>query len=102
MTQLERTRDQIVDEFSTVLNEAEDLLKKAGQESGEKARDLRAQVEKKLLTAKLRLQEVEGQALDQAKRAARYTDDMVHDHPWQAIGVAVAVGFVAGLLMNRR
>lgn len=102
MTQLERARDQIVDEFTTVLNEAEDLLKKAGQESGDKARDLRAQVEKKLLTAKLRMQEIEGQALDQAKRAARYTDDVVHDHPWQAIGVAVAVGFVAGLLMNRR
>ena len=67
MTQLERARDQIVDEFSTVLNEAEDLLKKAGQESGDKARDLRAQVEKKLLTAKLRLQEIEGQAVDQAK-----------------------------------
>ena len=102
MTQLERARDQIVDEFTTVLNEAEDLLKKAGQESGDKARDLRAQVEKKLLAAKLRMQEIEGQALDQAKRAARYTDDVVHDHPWQAIGIAVAVGFVAGLLMNRR
>jgi ElaB/YqjD/DUF883 family membrane-anchored ribosome-binding protein len=102
MTQLERARDQIVDEFSTVLNEAEDLLKKAGQESGDKARDLRAQVEKKLLTAKLRLQEIEGQALDQAKRAVRYTDDVVHDHPWQAVGIAAAVGFVVGLLLNRR
>lgn len=102
MTQLERARDQIVDEFSTVLNEAEDLLRKAGQESGDKARDLRAQVEKKLLTAKLRLQEIEGQALDQAKAAARYTDDLVHDHPWQAIGIAAAIGLLAGLLMNRR
>ena len=88
MTQLERARDRcIFDEFSTVLNEAEDLLKKAGQESGDKARDLRAQVEKKLLTAKLRLQEIEGQALN---RAVRYTDDVVHDHPWQAVGIAAA------------
>ena len=102
MTQLERARDQIVDDFSTVLNEAEDLLKKAGQESGDKARDLRAQVEKKLLTAKLRLQEMEGQAVDQAKAAAHYADDLVHDRPWQAIGIAAAVGFLAGLLMNRR
>jgi ElaB/YqjD/DUF883 family membrane-anchored ribosome-binding protein len=102
MTQLERARDQIVDDFSTVLNEAEDLLRKAGQESGDKARDLRAQVEKKLLTAKLRLQELEGHALDQAKAAARYTDDLVHDHPWQSIGIAAAIGFVAGLLLNRR
>jgi len=26
----------------------------------------------------------------------------VHDNPWTAIGVAAAIGFVAGLLLNRR
>jgi ElaB/YqjD/DUF883 family membrane-anchored ribosome-binding protein len=41
-------------------------------------------------------------AADRAKEAARATDDYVHDHPWQMVGVAAAVGFVAGLLMNRR
>ena len=98
----ERTRDKIVDEFSTVLYEAEKMLKKAATETGDKARNLRDQVESKLLHAKLRLQELEGQAVDRAKVAARATDDFVHDHPWQAIGVAAAVGFVVGLLMNRR
>lgn len=103
MTQpFERTRDQIVDDFGVVLNEAEDLLKRAGQETGDKARDLRAQVESKLLHAKLKLQEMEGKALDQAKAAARVTDDYVHDNPWISIGVAAAVGFVVGLLLNRR
>jgi len=86
MTQLENARNQIVDEFSTVLNEAEDLLKKAGQETGDKARDFRALAEKKLLTAKLRIQQLEGQAVDQAKAAVRYTDDYVHDHPWASVG----------------
>jgi ElaB/YqjD/DUF883 family membrane-anchored ribosome-binding protein len=98
----QRSRDQLVDDFSAVINEAEDLLKKASSESGERARDLRAQVESKLLAAKLRLQEMEGVAVDRAKEAARATDDYVHDHPWQALGIAAAVGFVAGLLMNRR
>ena len=37
-----------------------------------------------------------------AKAAARATDDYVHDNPWQAIGAAAAIGFLAGLLMNRR
>ena len=55
MSQLENARNQIVDEFTTVLNEAEDLLKKAGEETGEKARDFRARAEQKLLTAKLRI-----------------------------------------------
>jgi ElaB/YqjD/DUF883 family membrane-anchored ribosome-binding protein len=96
------SREKLVDDFSAVLTEAEDLLKRAANESGERAKDLRSQVEAKLLAAKLRLQEIEGEAVDRARVAARITDDYVHDNPWQAIGVAAAVGFIAGLMMNRR
>src|SRR5438270_12250106 len=98
----QNTRDRMVDQFSTVLTEAEDMLKRAANETGEKAKDLRAQVEAKLLAAKLQLQELQGMAADRAKEAARATDDFVHDHPWQVVGIAAAIGFVAGLLMNRR
>jgi ElaB/YqjD/DUF883 family membrane-anchored ribosome-binding protein len=99
---MERTRDQLVDDFSAVLSEAEDLLQKASHETGDRARDLRAQVEAKLLAAKLRLQELQGEAVDRARDAAHATDDYVHDNPWQAVGVAAAVGFVVGMLMTRR
>jgi ElaB/YqjD/DUF883 family membrane-anchored ribosome-binding protein len=95
-------RDKLVDEFSAVLAEAEEMLKRAATETGDKARDLRSQIETKLLQAKLNLQELEGQAVDQAKAAARATDDYVHDKPWQAVGVAAAVGFLVGLLIGRR
>jgi ElaB/YqjD/DUF883 family membrane-anchored ribosome-binding protein len=98
----DRNRENIIDEFSGMLGEAEDMLKRAADETGEKARDLRSQVETKLLHAKLRLQELQGQAMDQAQQAARATDDLVHDYPWQAIGIAAAVGFVAGLMINRK
>lgn len=99
---IERTRDQLVDDFATVLTEAEDMLKKASNESGDRARDMRAQVEAKLLAAKLRLQEMQGDAVDRARDAARATDDYVHDNPWQAVGVAAGVGFIVGMLMTRR
>jgi ElaB/YqjD/DUF883 family membrane-anchored ribosome-binding protein len=78
------------------------MLKKASNETGDRARDMRAQVEAKLLAAKLRLQEMQGDAVDRARDAARATDDYVHDNPWQAVGVAAAVGFVVGMLMTRR
>jgi ElaB/YqjD/DUF883 family membrane-anchored ribosome-binding protein len=98
----EQARTNMVDEFSAVLTEAEDMLQRAATETGERAKDLRSQVEAKLLNAKLRLQELQGQAIDRAKDTARATDDYVHDHPWQAIGIAAAVGVMVGLLMNRR
>ena len=41
-------------------------------------------------------------ALDRAKATARATDEYVRDNPWQALGVAAAVGVLVGLLMSRR
>jgi ElaB/YqjD/DUF883 family membrane-anchored ribosome-binding protein len=95
-------RERLVDDVAAVLAEAEEMLKRASVETGDRARDLRSQVETQLLRAKLKLQEIEGEAIDHAKAAARATDDYVHDHPWQAVGIAAAVGVVVGLLMNRR
>jgi ElaB/YqjD/DUF883 family membrane-anchored ribosome-binding protein len=95
-------RERLVDDLAAVLAEAEEMLKRASVETGDKARDLRSQVETQLLRAKLKLQEIEGEAIDHAKAAARATDDYVHDHPWQAIGIAASVGLLIGLLMNRR
>jgi ElaB/YqjD/DUF883 family membrane-anchored ribosome-binding protein len=95
-------RERLVDEFVAMLSDAEELLKRAGNETGERARDLRAQVEGKLLAAKLRLQELEGEAVDRAREAARYIDDDVHENPWRAIGIAAAAGLVIGLLISRR
>jgi ElaB/YqjD/DUF883 family membrane-anchored ribosome-binding protein len=99
---MDLSRESLLDDFSAMLTEAEDLLRRAGNETGERAKDLRAQVEAKLLAAKLRLQELEGEAVDRARDAARVTDDYVHDNPWRAIGVAAAAGFLIGMLLNRR
>lgn len=98
----ERSREALVKDFSDVLAEAETLLKQASKETGDKATDLRTQVEAKLRSAKMRLQDLQDDALDSAKAAARVTDDYVHDNPWQAIGVAAAIGFLVGLVISRR
>ena len=98
----ERSRDALVKDFTDVLSEAETLLKQAGKESGERASDLRSQVEAKLSSAKMRLQDLQDDAIDRAKAAARVTDDYVRDNPWQAIGVAAAIGFLVGLVVSRR
>jgi ElaB/YqjD/DUF883 family membrane-anchored ribosome-binding protein len=98
----ERSRDSLVKDFTEVLTEADALLKQATKETGERAIDLRAQDETKLRAAKAKLQDVQGEAMDRAKVAARATDEYVRDNPWQALGVAAAVGVLIGLLMSRR
>jgi ElaB/YqjD/DUF883 family membrane-anchored ribosome-binding protein len=98
----ERSREALVKDFTDVLAEAESLLKQAAKESGEKASDLRGQVEAKLRSAKIRLHDLSDDASESAKAAARVTDDYVRDNPWQAIGIAAAVGFLTGLALSRR
>ncbi len=48
------------------------------------------------------LHDLEKKALEAARCAARGADDFVHEKPWQAIGVAAALGLVAGLLFRRQ
>jgi ElaB/YqjD/DUF883 family membrane-anchored ribosome-binding protein len=98
----ERSRDALVKDFADVLAEAESLLKQAAKETGDRATDLRSQVETKLRSAKMRLADLQDDALDNARAAARATDDYVRDNPWQAIGVAAAIGFLIGLVISRR
>ena len=55
----ERSREALVKDFADVLTEADTLLKQAAKESGDRATDLRSQVEAKLRTAKLKLQDLQ-------------------------------------------
>ena len=97
-----RRRKSTVKDFSDALDDANTLLKEAATETGERASHLRSQVAAKLLSAKLKLQDLQDDAVDRAKAAARVTDDFVRDNPWQAMGAAAALGFLVGVLISRR
>lgn len=49
-----------------------------------------------------KLQELQENAVKYAKQGAETADRYVRDNPWQAVGIAAAVGLVAGLLIRRR
>ena len=99
---IQSIRNGLVDDMSGVLTDAEDTLKRASAETGDRARELRSQVESKLRSAKGRLQDFQGEAMDRAKAAASVTDDYVRDRPWQVMGVAAIIGVAIGLMLNRR
>ena len=46
---------------------------------------------------KEKLVDAEHAMMERTKEAARATDEYVHDHPWQAVGVAAGVGLVIGV-----
>jgi ElaB/YqjD/DUF883 family membrane-anchored ribosome-binding protein len=48
------------------------------------------------------LSQLQTAVMDRTKHAAESTDEMVHDNPWAAIGIAAAIGVLFGLLLPRR
>lgn len=96
------SKDKLISDMKLVLADVEDLLKAAAAATGETAAALRAKATDKLKVATEKLSGLQEAALLKGKEAARLTDDYVHANPWQAVGVAAAVGFLIGLLASRK
>ena len=96
------TKDKLVSDFKAVVADTEELLKLTAGQAGDKVADVRARLGERLTSAKYKFQDIEAAVVEKTKAAARATDDYVHDNPWKAVGVAAGVGFLLGLLVNRR
>ena len=104
MTQFisQNLKNDLLKDFNSVVNEGEQLLKSVVDEGGDQANALRVKMESNLKAAKDKLRHIEEAAIETTKTAVRATDNYVHENPWRAIGVAVGIGAVIGLLLNRR
>lgn len=97
-----RTRTPKARDVRNQLSEAEFMLGQVGRASGEKASNLLSQVEGRLRSAADAVQGLQQDAIDRARAAGRVADDYVTDNPWRMVGVAAALGLVAGVLFGRR
>lgn len=94
--------DQLVADLQTVIRDAESLLRATAAQTGDKIDEARARAEESLRKAKVRLGELENDALERAQELATEAEAYVRDNPWQAVGWAAGVGLVLGLLIGRR
>ncbi len=95
-------RNELITDAKSLMSDADEIVKSMASASGEKLADLGEKLRAKLRVAKEKIADAQYAVADKAKAAARATDDYVHDNPWQAVGAAAALGFVLGLLVNRR
>jgi ElaB/YqjD/DUF883 family membrane-anchored ribosome-binding protein len=89
-------------DINAVLRDAEELLRQAGQATGEQANELRSRAYAAIVRAKESLYQAEQRAVEQTKAAAHATDAWVNQHPWTAVGIAAGLAFLVGLAVNRR
>jgi ElaB/YqjD/DUF883 family membrane-anchored ribosome-binding protein len=98
----EVNQEKRMSDIKTVLSDAEDLLKQAASATGDRATELREKALTLLKQARENAANAQVVVVEKGKKAARATDDYVHDHPWTSIGIAAGAGALIGLLINRK
>jgi len=100
-----KEKDKLVQEFNQVVANAEELLDNAARAGGEKAQAMQDELKRALDAWRTRLAELEDEAMRRARAAAQDADAYVRANPWQAVGIAAAVGALVGVaagLLTRR
>lgn len=85
-------------DFQSLAEDAQALLSATTDVAGEKV----AEARKRLTVAIERGKEAWENVQERAVAGAKATDQVIRDHPYQAIGVAFGVGALIGFLISRR
>lgn len=101
-SETQAARDKLVADFKALANDSEELLRATANQTGERVTAARARIEESLRATKDKITELQGDAVERARAAARATDELVHENPWQSVAIAAAVGFFLGWLSGRR
>jgi len=99
MSSTRAAKDQLVQDMNAVMSDSEQLLRSSASDTTDKAKSIRANLEKSLSSARARLADFQGAAKDQVMATASDVDDYVKGSPWQAIGIAAGVGVLVGAIL---
>ena len=96
------SKEKLVSDLKVLIGDTQELLNATAGQAGEKIAVARERIQASLAVYKDKLIDAEQALREKTKEAARATDEYVHDHPWQAVGVAAGIGFLIGMLVSRR
>jgi len=94
----QEVNQQLADDLKLIVRDAEDLLKATAGEAGEKVKEVRSRLTHALESAKATCARIQ----DKTVQAAKATDHVIREHPYESIGVAFGVGLLIGVLVGRR
>jgi len=89
-------------EVNMLAADVERLFQRLASEGAECAGDSAEKLRAMLRELRGRLEHFERHAGREIGRKVRDADRYVRDHPWQTLGLAAALAFVAGALLMRR
>ena len=90
--------DVLVADLKNVVRDSEQLLAAVSDATGEKAEAVRERLNETLAQARETCCKLE----NKTKEGVRAADQVIRDHPYESIGVALAAGVVIGALIARK
>ena len=84
--------------MAQLADDARALMTATADVAGDKVSEARKRLAAALESGK----EVYGRAREKAVEGVKAADEVVHNHPYQAIGIALGVGALLGYLVSRR
>lgn len=94
----QEANQRLTTDLKLVVRDAEDLLRATAGEAGEKVKEVRSRLSSALESAKDTCEKMQ----DKTVQAAKATDHVIREHPYESIGVAFGVGLLIGVLVGRR
>ncbi|MCY1268073.1 hypothetical protein D3C76_540340 [compost metagenome] len=95
-------KEEFISEFQTLVSDTEKLLQSSADLFGAEAEQLREQIQANLKRARAALDSTQATVKDRGQATVEATEEYVRENPWKAVGIAAGVGFLFGLLLNRR
>ena len=94
----QEANQELASDLKQVAHDAEALLKATASETSDKVKEVRSRLTQALESAK----ETCARIQDKTVQAAKATDHVIREHPYESIGVAFGVGLLIGVLVGRR
>jgi ElaB/YqjD/DUF883 family membrane-anchored ribosome-binding protein len=89
---------KLTSDLNLVLADAENLLKATAGAGDEKVREAQSRLASALASAKATCERLKKKTVE----AAKATDHVIRQHPYQSIGIAFGIGSLIGVLVGRR
>jgi ElaB/YqjD/DUF883 family membrane-anchored ribosome-binding protein len=89
---------RLTSDLNLVLRDAEELLKATAGAGGENVKEAHSRLATALESAKATCERLQ----DKTVAAAKATDHVIREHPYESIGLALGVGLLIGVLVGRR
>jgi len=99
--QMSLGKQKIIEDIKVLLNDSEELVRLSATLPAEGVDALRTRLRDHVDAARNALETAQSSAQERYRASLDGTVQYTRDNPWQALGIAAGIGFLAGILVSR-